>query len=81
MVGNKNYFYKFQGGENGDERRIYKPSAGKNVTKAKERYFGKLLEKLYEYNEKMNNGRELSVVDFFSRLDPEKGNFEHCYEQ
>ena len=32
--------------------------------------FSKLLDKLYEYNEKMNRGGEISLIDFYSRVDP-----------
>ena len=74
----KSYFYAFSVGD-GDEKKIYKPSAGKNISQEHDTYFGKLLEKLYEFNEKMNSGREISVVDFLGRLDEKQFDFAHDY--
>jgi len=31
--------------------------------------FERMVVKLLEYNEKMNNGKEISVVDYFKRID------------
>lgn len=38
-----------------------------NVEKAN---FERIVEKLLEYNEKINGGREISVLDYLTRIDP-----------
>jgi hypothetical protein len=32
--------------------------------------FERIVEKLLEYNEKINSGREISVLDYLKRIDP-----------
>ena len=36
---------------------------------AQQSMFEKIVAKLLEYNEKINNGREISVVEYLKRLD------------
>jgi KaiC/GvpD/RAD55 family RecA-like ATPase len=42
-------------------------SGKENVEKAN---FERIVEKLLEYNEKINGGREISVLDYLTRIDP-----------
>jgi len=41
--------------------------------------FDKIISKLLEFNEKMNSGREISVVDYLKRIDM-NSDFMHQYE-
>jgi hypothetical protein len=53
-----------------EEKPIFKPTAEKDASKVRKQAFERIVEKLLEFNEKINGGREISVLDYLSRIDP-----------
>ena len=53
-----------------EDKPIFKPNLGKDAKAAQQVSFERIVEKLLEYNEKINNGREISVLEYVSKLDP-----------
>lgn len=49
------------------------------MQKNQQNLFDRIVAKLIDYNEKINGGKEISVVEYLKRLDP-NGDFMHRYE-
>ena len=50
-----------------------------NMQKNQANLFDRIVSKLIEYNEKINGGKEISIVEYLKRIDPES-EFMHRYE-
>ena len=48
---------------------VYKPTSDKTASQLQASAYEKIVEKLLEYNEKINGGREISVLDYLTRID------------
>lgn len=51
-----------------DEKQIFKPAPDVRMTNTQKQSYEKLIEKLLEWNERVNVGKEISVIDYFAKI-------------